>query len=404
MKLSQLELFENKAVQIEPSSWRKGSPVQESGYLWKGSPIVFEKKKALPRSGLISVELFCGCGGTSIGLEMAGICCAVGCDLLEPAIQTFRGSHLSAAAILGDIREVMPQTIQKLIGERQIDVLVGGFPCQGFSLNNRKRHDADPRNKLFEQFVRFAKALRPRAVLAENVSSIRSAEAGGVVNRILDGLSAALDTEVKAEVFNAADFGVPQSRRRMIFMGVQGQPSPIAKVERTHGEGRLPWVTVWEAIGDLPRLSSGQFSERYASDPKNDFQRLMRKHSEKALFNHEAPNHPAETIARIGGTEPGQSMYPAFKQRIRLHRDKLSPTQVSGGIRPQFQFGHPSDARGLTIRERARLQSIPDHVHFVGGLVQGRVQTGNAVPPLMARALGAALSRALKSQARLRRG
>ena len=130
----------------------------------------------------------------------------------------------------------------------------------------------------------------------------------------------------------------------------------------------------------------------------------MRKHSEKDLFNHEAPNHPAETIARIGGTEPGQSMYPAFKQRIRLHRDKLSPTQVSGGIRPQFQFGHPSDARGLTIRERARLQSIPDHVHFVGGLVQGRVQTGNAVPPLMARALGVALSRALKSQARLRRG
>jgi DNA (cytosine-5)-methyltransferase 1 len=181
----------------------------------------------------------------------------------------------------------------------------------------------------------------------------------------------------------------------MIFMGVRGQSSPITTVERTHGEGRLPWVSVGEAISDLPRLSSGQSSAEYASAPKNDFQRLMRSESNGILVNHEAPDHPQETIDRIGNTKPGQPMYPAFKQRIRLHPQR--PTQVSGGIRPQFQFGHPTDARGLTIRERARMQSIPDHVNFAGGLVQGRVQTGNAVPPLMARALGKALARALRS-------
>jgi DNA (cytosine-5)-methyltransferase 1 len=397
MKPSQSNLFEPELPESDKNPWARGSPVEESGCVWRGAPVVFERKKALLKSRLIAVELFCGCGGTSIGLEMAGIVCAVGCDLLEPAIQTYRSAHPRAAAILGDVRAVNPETIIELLDGRPIDVLVGGFPCQGFSLNNRKRYDEDPRNSLFKQFVRFAKALKPRAVIAENVSSIRSAGAGSVVEKIVAGLSEAIQADVQADVINAADFGVPQTRRRMIFMGVRGQSSPIGAIERTHGEGRLPWVSVGEAISDLPRLTSGQSRTEYASAPKNDFQRLMRAEANGLLLNHEAPNHPPETIDRIGNTKPGQPMYPSFKQRIRLHPQRPSPTQVSGGIRPQFQFGHPLDPRGLTIRERARMQSIPDHVNFAGGLVQGRVQTGNAVPPLMARALGKALIRALKS-------
>ena len=397
MKPSTPTLFEPEPPESSLNPWARGSPVEESRDVWKGKPVIFEREKALPKSGLFAVELFCGCGGTSIGLEMAGMVCAVGCDILGPAIRTYRSVHPRAAAILGDVRAVDPETIVELLNGRPVDVLVGGFPCQGFSLSNRKRHDADPRNRLFEQFVRFAKALKPRAVLAENVSSIRSAGAGTVVESILKGLSDAIEADVQAEVFNAADFGVPQTRRRIIFMGVRGQKSPITAVERTHGEGRLPWVTVGEAISDLPRLLSGQTSSEYASAPKNEFQRLMRAESDGILMNHEAPNHPQGTIDRIGNTKPGQPMYPAFKQRIRLHQQRPSPTQVCGGIRPQFQFGHPSDARGLTIRERARMQSIPDHVNFAGGLVQGRVQTGNAVPPLMARALGKALACSLRS-------
>lgn len=397
MKRAHPTLFEPDPPKSESNPWELGTPVEESGYVWRGAPVVFGRERSLPKTGLIAVELFCGCGGTSIGLEMAGMVCALGCDILEPAIQTYRSSHLRAAAILGDIRSVNPATIVELLDGRPVDLLVGGFPCQGFSLNNRKRHDDDPRNRLFEQFIRFARALKPRAVLAENVSSIRSAASGAVVESILNGLSEAIEADVQANVFNAADFGVPQTRKRMIFMGVRGQPSPIGAVERTHGEGRAPWITVSEAIGDLPRLAPGQTSTRYAAEPKGEFQRLMRAGMNDELLNHEAPNHPPETIKRIGGTKPGEPMYSAFKQRIRLHPQRPSPTQVSGGIRPQFQFGHPSDARGLTIRERARLQSIPDNVFFSGGLVQGRVQTGNAVPPLMARALGKALIRALKS-------
>ena len=111
------------------------------------------------------------------------------------------------------------------------------------------------------------------------------------------------------------------------------------------------------------------------------------------LTNHQAPNHPAATILKIKNTKQGTPMYPRFKQRIRLAWDDLSPTQVSGGIRPQFQLGHPSDNRGLTIRERCRIQSFPDHFEVKGGIVQARVQTGNAVPPLMAKAIAMAIKK-----------
>jgi DNA (cytosine-5)-methyltransferase 1 len=113
------------------------------------------------------------------------------------------------------------------------------------------------------------------------------------------------------------------------------------------------------------------------------------------LFNHAAPAHPQDTIDRIRATKPGEPMYPAFKQRMRLHPEKLSPTQICGGIRPQFQFGHPTQARGLTIRERARIQGFPDWYNFTGGVTQGRVQTGNAVPPLLAKAIADQIARLL---------
>lgn len=117
----------------------------------------------------------------------------------------------------------------------------------------------------------------------------------------------------------------------------------------------------------------------------------MRDGAPPRLQNHEAPSHPDSTVKKIAKTAPGKPMYPKFKQRIRLAWDIQSPTQVSGGIRPQFQFGHPEDARGLSIRERCRLQSFPDSYTIYGGIVQGRVQTGNAIPPLLARAVAKGL-------------
>ena len=121
----------------------------------------------------------------------------------------------------------------------------------------------------------------------------------------------------------------------------------------------------------------------------------MRQNTNGSMTSHTAPNHPLATIEKIKNTKPGEPMYERFKQRIRLAWDILSPTQVSGGIRPQFQLGHPKDNRGLTIRERCRIQSFPDDFIVKGGTVQARVQTGNAVPPLLAKAVAMAIKKCL---------
>ena len=181
---------------------------------------------------------------------------------------------------------------------------------------------------------------------------------GDFRQRIEHDLSLASGLVVKSELLNALDFGVPQKRQRLVFVGSR-TGFDFRSLIRTNGPGTgRSYNTVADAIGDLPSLSSGEEATSYSKSASCEYQKLMRNGVLKnALTCHKAPNHPSETIERIMSTLPGQPMYPAFKQRIRLAWDAPSPTQVSGGIRPQFQFGHPSDARGLTIRERCRIQS-----------------------------------------------
>jgi DNA (cytosine-5)-methyltransferase 1 len=153
-------------------------------------------------------------------------------------------------------------------------------------------------------------------------------------------------------------------------------------------------VTVWEAIGDLPPLEPGESKTEYTAEPHSAYARLMRAGASR-LFNHEAPFHDERTLRRIARARPGEPLYESFRQRIRLDPNRPSPTIVAGGIRPQFLFAHPFQNRGLTVREQARLQSFPDTFVLEGGMVQGRVLTGNAVPPLLAEALAGAIRRAL---------
>jgi DNA (cytosine-5)-methyltransferase 1 len=245
---------------------------------------------------------------------------------------------------------------------------------------------------LYKEFVKFVKILKPKAVVLENVSGMRSAGNGEVVKNIERDLSEAGNMKVKSQMLFAPDYGVPQKRQRLIFVGIRDNVFNFNDIEKTHKPEN--YVTVKDAIGDLPSLKPKEGSKKYKCEPFSDYQKSMRNGA-KILTNHVAPNHPADTVEKIRNTLAGQPMYPKFKQRIRLAWDILSPTQVSGGIRPQFQFGHPEDARGLTIRERCRLQSFPDTFIVSGGIVQGRVQTGNAVPPLLAKAVALALKKYL---------
>lgn len=229
--------------------------------------------------------------------------------------------------------------------------------------------------------------------------------AGGKFEKDIIACMEGLGYSTNVKLINAADFGVPQVRQRLVFVGVKKGVGLLDKYQFPEGEyapmpkdgqfgifaaGKKPYRTVYDAISDLPILENAEEKNQYASVPLTDYQMLMRGLGHELnipiseqLYNHEAPHHPEETIKKIASTEPGQPMYERFKQRIRLSLDAPSPTQLAGGIRPQFQFGHPTQARGLSIRERARIQSFPDSYVFVGGTTQERVQTGNAVPPLM---------------------
>lgn len=375
--------------------WDKSVKVEENGYYWKGDPLI-TKGKITDTDKPLVVELFCGCGGTSLGFEMAGYEIAIGCDIHQPSINTFKTNHPNVSTVLGDVRKVNPESFQQLLNGRHVDVLIGGVPCQGFSLNNRKRHENDERNLLYKEFIRFVKALKPRVVVLENVSGMKST--GDFVKTIEKDLSIAGNMTVKSKLLFAPDYGVPQSRTRLVFIGIKdGGEFDFSEIKKTHGpETKKSYVTVKDAIGDLPSLKPNEVALKYKKEPFSDYQKLMRKSvNDNKLTNHKAPNHPLDVIDKIKNTEPGKPMYPKFKQRIRLAWDIQSPTQVSGGIRPQFQFGHPSDNRGLTIRERCRLQSFPDNFVISGGIVQGRVQTGNAVPPLLAKAIALAIKKYL---------
>ena len=262
-----------------------------------------------------------------------------------------------------------------------IDVLTGGIPCQGFSLANKKQDDEDERNYLFEEMIRAAKIIDPTVILLENVSTMTAAKDGQFVediHRCFEELGYVSDHKTLL----ASDYGVPQKRKRLFFIASKSAEE-ITWPEKTTPDTS---VTVGDALLDLEPLQPAESGTEYATEPQVEYQTLMRDTID-SYTNHQAPRHQEKTVKRIRETKQGEPMYDRFKQRIRLDSSEPSPTVVSGGIRPQFQLGHPTQNRGLTVRERARLQSFPDAFSFCGGVTQGRVQTGMAVPPLLAKEL-----------------
>jgi len=365
--------------------WDTSVEVEESNYYWKEKPKV-NLGKTNNNPNYLHIDLFSGCGGFTEGFAQAGFSSAIAIDIHPPSLQTLQFNHPSTTTICGDIKKISSNLLKSHLPIIKCPVVItAGVPCQGFSLSNRKRHSEDKRNYLFKEFIRMTKIINPDAVILENVSGLVSTGNGKFKSAIAESIEN-LGFEVFFKLLDASDYGVPQKRRRIFFVGIKKNKNWLFPSIK-YGLGLNKHITVGDAIlGDLPNLKSDQEKTEYISKPKNTYQKYLRKDS-KNLLNHKSPNHPDETILKIKNTKPGEPMYPKFKQRIRLNKNNLSPTQICGGIRPQFQFGHPTQARGLTIRERARIQSFPDNFLFFGGIVQGRVQTGNAVPPLLAKEL-----------------
>lgn len=384
---------EQQKTENSTNVWDNTVPVEKSSYLHDNyvQYMNIENFKH-DSSKLAMIDLFCGAGGFAVGASWAGFESVIGIDHLEPAMETWMYNHPNAIGCLGDIKQVDPEYLKKVLeekGVKKIHLITGGVPCQGFSIANRKHNDNDERNFLFLEYMRFVKVFKPDYIILENVSGMRST-AGGHFEKSIKEYMESLDYKVTISMLNAADFGVPQVRQRLLFVGVRTGKGFTEPYDFPIGAFAGEHRTVFDAISDLPELSNNESCDQYTKPAQTEYQKIMRGEGSitaiapaKKLHNHVAPNHLPDVLVKIANTEPGKPMYPKFKQRIRLSNSAPSPTQLAGGIRPQFQFGHPTQVRGLTIRERARIQSFPDSYVFKGGTVQERVQTGNAVPPLM---------------------
>jgi DNA (cytosine-5)-methyltransferase 1 len=356
-----------------------------------------------------AIDLFCGAGGLSEGFRQAGFHVLAGQDYDEKAGATFEATHPEATFIGGPIQNVTPEMLLNAAGKKrgEIDVIVGGPPCQGYSVYNHQRGEDDPRAGLFREYLRIVEGIQPRWLVMENVTGITSISGGNIVREIFDGMES-LGYRVEMKVLKAEEYGVPQERRRVFFIATRTN-AEILFPEPTHGEGRLPLVTIWDAISDLPLLENGakEIPTRYNSKPQNSFQALLRGDC-TTLNNHSAGRLSAINEERMRHIPAGGSwrdiprdLLPAGMLKAkrsdhtkRYGRPKKTDLACTILTKCDVHWGayiHPIQDRALTVREAARLQSFPDFFNFLGSRTEQYVQVGNAVPPLLGKHVAEAL-------------
>ncbi len=379
-----------------------------------------------PSFPLSTIDLFCGAGGITEGFREAGYQCLYANDCMPQAIETFLLNHPETWAEAEDIENVDPAKVRQELGLKKgaLDVLVGGPPCQGFSINAPERFLSDKRNKLFKDYIRFLEEFEPKAFLFENVPGLLSLADGKVFRQILHEFEGH-GYRVTPKILFSAHYGVPQERWRLVLIG--SRSSAISPPEPTHyATGRanfrsggtltfqlratdkdrlLPAVTVGEAIGDLPRLEIGEGAETvgYTVPPHSDYARKMRNPA-GVTYNHFGARLSKQNIERMKHVKPGGSwrdipfrLLPKGMQRARksdhtkrygrLRNDGLAGTVMTKCDPHWGTVFLPDQERSLTVREAARFQSFPDVYRFIGHRVSQYEQVGNAVPVLMARAI-----------------
>lgn len=356
------------------------------------------------------VDLFCGCGGMSWGARQAGFNILAGIDCDLAAIDTYRRNFGEDAGYALSLDYLSPERFAEYAGLEQgeLDLLIGGPPCQGFSKNvpRKFRYLDDPRNRLVHRFIEYVEYLRPRIVIMENVAEMKKGFEGAYTDEVIERFQRA-GYAVDVQVLFAPDYGVPQKRRRAFFFANRlGEkvlfPAP------THFNGAkdslFAWngskyVTVRDAIGDLPSIGHGEGKSPtdYDKPPMTWFQTEMRRNSE-VLYDHVARKLADTQYERLASIQAGQGAKDLpghLKPKShfsgaygRLQWDELAPTITRWVFHPgSGRFGHPSDVRVVTIREAARLQSFSDDFVFRGTYIQKSHQVGNAVPPLMMKAV-----------------
>lgn len=378
------------------------------------------------------LDLFCGTGGFSKGFQNSGIGnfeVVFGIDLLSTSVETFKLNHKSAFGVSGDIRKYRKSEVAKKIGagRGEISVIVGGPPCQGFSSIRpfRSMNDDDPRNSLFEEFASYVNYFRPKVFVLENVTGLVTHKNGQTIATMQECFKE-LGYECDWKLLNAAHYGVPQKRERLIMIGVESGER-ISFPEPTHHfdgstigfkdrkkvvsvrngdtiseKNPLPAVTVMDAIGDLPKIASGEEANRYIANPENDYQKKRRKNTtELKLHSSTAHTEKMLEIIRYSGKNidciPKHLVTSGFSSCYsRLDANKPAVTITVNFVHPASnRCIHPQQDRALTPREGARLQSFDDDFEFFGSRTQVVKQIGNAVPPLLGKAIASQVAEIL---------
>lgn len=390
---------------------------------------------------LYMIDLFAGAGGLSEGLSMAGFESLFASEIVPAYARTYQGNHARALMKTADIRDLDPVEIMRELGLRKgaLDLIAGGPPCQGFSINAPVRSTQDRRNHLFKEFLRFVEAFAPRAVLIENVPGLVSFEQGATLHEILKAL-AQIGYGADVHILGAAFYGVPQMRWRTIIIGLRGRvvpayafPEPVRHAPMhpnftTTFDGRLlvktptaetasSFTTVREALSDLPPLASGERGapvKEYATPPTCDYQRWSRTGS-GGVYNHEASKLSAINLERLKYIKPGgnwtdipEELLPTGMKRARksdhtkrygrVDPDGLGSTILTKCDPHWGAYFHYDQERAFTVREAARIQSFPDHFIFTGTMAEQFAQVGNAVPPLLAESVGHSIRNVLQER------
>lgn len=340
------------------------------------------------------LDLFCGAGGLSWGMHKNRYFkTMVALDFDENAIVTFKKNMPDTEVLVGDITDVaVKEKVVSLSKKKNVNMIVGGPPCQGYSMKGKKLGLDDPRNFLFREYLDLVDKLQPEVFVIENVKGLLLSANGWFKDEIVKAVKK-LGYTIEFGILNAADFGVPQSRERAIFIcskhGAISLPSPTV----------TEYATVRDAIEDLAYLESGQgeFEQDYITKPKSQYQIRIRGKSKK-LYNHKASNHKQVAIDKLKLIPPeqGKECLPEKmhgNQKFKTTWGRLKWDSVSPTIDTRFDASsngtnnHPFLNRAITPREAARIQSFDDEFVFWGAKVHIRKQIGNAVPPIMAMAI-----------------
>lgn len=389
------------------------------------------------------IDLFCGAGGFSTGLELAGFKCIGGIDNIETIVKTHALNHKHSKSICGDIREIPPEKFAKIIGKKKVDVIIGGPPCPTFStIGDAKIRsvtglptEKDPRNQLFLEYLKYVEYFRPEIFVIENVPNFITKYNGKIFNTAVkiiesigkeeNGGEGLYEVIKPVQVLNSVYYGVPQTRKRMLLVAQKksqqkfSYPKPTHYYDQENKKGLKRFVTVGDAISDLPRITDNwRVSEvEYSKYTRlNEYQKIMRaNHSSRFVSNNicRMSNDRAKQVfphmpqgGKYMDLPPEIRRILPFREDIfhdrlkRLIMDQPSWTVIAHIGMDGYMYIHPTENRTLSVREAARLQSFPDDFVFVGNQQETYVQVGNAVPPLLGKAMGESIMEFLKNNRR----